>query len=103
MNKKSKIVLGISLIIIGLIWLLKTLGITIISYGGFIEAVSILWPIVFIAIGLTIIFPNKVIKTCVWVFFILMLIAVSVYETRNMAIDNNTYYYYNNGNEYIDF
>ena len=103
MDRKAKTILGVSLIVIGLIWLLNTLGITIISYSGFSEAIDLLWPLVFVVIGLTIIFPDKIIKVCVWGIFVLLILTVSVYETQNMKVNNNTHYYYNDESEYMDF
>ena len=87
MNRRAKILLGICLILVGVFWMLNELGLTIITYTGLVSAIEYLWPVVFIAIGLTMVFPGRAIKLCVWSGLIILFLAGSIFATRKEMVE----------------
>ena len=88
---KSKVVWGIALIVFGIIWLLDIAGVLSISIW---TAFFRLWPMIFIAIGLSIIFNRKpVIKAVIWIVFFAVMIIYSIFGTGDKTdyrLDNFT-------------
>ncbi|MDR5659607.1 LiaF-related protein [Serpentinicella sp. ANB-PHB4] len=66
---------GVLLIVIGLIFLSANVG--LISWS-FVFNISVLWPLIVIIIGVNIIFKeNYKLRTCLWIFFLLVLVGYS--------------------------
>ncbi len=88
---KSKLVWGLALIALGIIWLLNIAGVLSISIW---TAFFRLWPMIFIAIGLSIIFNKKpTIKALIWIVFFAVLIIYSIIGTgdrNDHDLDNFT-------------
>lgn len=78
---KSKIILGLIFITIGIFLLLTNLG--LINYDVFYSLTN-LWPLLLIVIGVNVIFRNnKVISYITWVLFFIVLIVYGVYTQSN--------------------
>lgn len=82
--KKSNLGTGIVLIAVGLVWLISIiLDIRLPLLSSFFK----LWPLLFIAIGFSIIFTKKkIFQTLIWAMYFLILIVYSIFSSG--AIDN---------------
>jgi len=71
--KRNSILLGVFFIFIGLFWLLNNIGLITWSIW---EAVTELWPLAFVAIGVSIIFDDKkMIKNIAWILFLFIILS----------------------------
>ncbi|MGF7056587.1 LiaF transmembrane domain-containing protein [Brassicibacter mesophilus] len=79
--KKNSIFLGVFFIFIGLFWLLSNMGLITWSIW---EAVVDLWPLVFVIIGISIIFNDKnIIKSIAWIIFLVIIFAYGFFIQYN--------------------
>lgn len=67
-NRSGNILLGITLIFVGLGWMLLKLG--YLDYRAII-GLSITWPLILVIFGVGVIFKNRVLTSILWIFFIL--------------------------------
>ncbi len=81
MNKNRKIVLGISLIIIGGIWLLSSFGVNLLSLRGFYRAFSLIWPLILVGIGVNMSFSKKL-SNIIWFLLLLLFVVCTIYFTN---------------------
>lgn len=82
MNKKN-ISLGVSLIVIGVIWLLSDLNVIDFSFRYILDGILELWPIILIIIGVNIIFKNDILNNVLWVLFFITVIFYGSYIQKN--------------------
>lgn len=87
--KKSGINIGLVLIIIGIIWILRSAGVIDFSiWYSFLK----LWPLIFIAIGLSLIFSHKSFaKLIIWAVFLAILLLYGIFggTIRNKINDSS--------------
>ena len=87
---KSKIIVGLIFVTIGIFLLLANLG--FINYNVFYSLVN-LWPLLLIVIGINVIFRNnKIISYITWALFFIVLIVYGVYtqNTEDISGPNTT-------------
>lgn len=82
MNKKN-IVSGVLLILAGLIWLLSDFGIIDFNFKYFIYSFFELWPLIFIIIGLGLIFKNNTLNNILWLVFLIILVLYGSHMEKN--------------------
>ena len=80
--KSKKIGFGVFLLSIGIIWVLVNFG--IIDWSIF-NAVYTLWPLIFVAIGVNIIFiNNEIVKAVTWLLLLTVLVFYGYYTVGNI-------------------
>lgn len=83
---RSKIVVGLIFITIGIFLLLANLG--LINYNVFHSLVN-LWPLLLIVIGINVIARNnKIISYITWLLFFIILIAYGVYTQNSLGVSD---------------
>lgn len=92
MRERRHIGLGVILIAVGLIWLLNSMGLLTFSIE---RAFFHLWPLIFIVIGINVIFRgSSVVRLITWLAFLVILIAYGAYyypsngEYRNIRTES---------------
>jgi len=90
MNRKN-IGLGVILLSIGVIWILINMGVVGKTFfGSLVDSLFSLWPLVFIAIGVNMIFKNNaLVKTTSWVLFVAIVVSYSfIAEPKHTKLFN---------------
>ena len=87
----SSIAVGILFIALGCFWLLSNLGILSWSIWSFVEGFLQLWPMIFILLGVNIIFKDKkIIRIISWFLFFSIIITSGIYhEKTNRSLLTN--------------
>lgn len=97
--KQDKIIGGIVLIAIGIIFLLVNLG--YISWSIFLSILD-LWPLILIAIGLNIMFKgNRIISAITWIVFFVVFIGYGVYYQGGISYGNGQQLVINNNPQIV--
>ncbi|MCT4633979.1 MAG: cell wall-active antibiotics response protein [Firmicutes bacterium] len=71
-NRSGNVLLGLTLIFVGLAWMLLKLGYL---DDRAIMGLAITWPLVFVIFGLGVIFKNRVLTSILWIIFIIATIS----------------------------
>lgn len=82
MNRNSKIITGVILILIGVFWALNSFGITVMTWNSLAHAIDALWPLVFVVGGLNIIIDSPTINTILWAVLVGFVFALTIYYTN---------------------
>ncbi len=81
-NNKTKLIIGIALVVLGISWTLSSFGIQIITFPGFIKAISLTWPLLFVLIGMKMAWPEKHnILAAAYAIFIIIVFATAILES----------------------
>ena len=95
--KNNRVVFGSILVLAGALWLLRSLGIVNISL---LLSFFKLWPLLFIAIGISIIFSrNTLVKTLTWILFFAVLVLYGIFGMPGRQINRNR----NTGDGYMNY
>lgn len=79
MKNKNNIIIGLIFVLIGAFWLLNNLNIIHFEFRYLFTALSKLWPLVLVIVGLTIIIKNKAIDSILWLLFLIIILVYGYY------------------------
>lgn len=86
--KNNKLILGIVLILVGILWILSNLNLVDINMYNFVSLIARgifdLWPFVLIIFGIGIMFKNDLLNTILWGLFLAILIIYSLFIKDNI-------------------
>lgn len=97
---KRNITLGVIIILIGILWLLRNFNVFSFSISTFFLALSSLWPLLLVGIGLSILLKeNHILRSIVWLLIFLTILLYGIF-----GIDNglSPKYGYNLPNNYTE-
>lgn len=76
--REKNITVGIGLIFLGIFWMFYNMGLIRWSIWS---VISYLWPLIFIVLGMNIIFKDKkIVQTITWIIFFIIIIVFGLYK-----------------------